>query len=296
MGNKIHESAPRKLFNGLNFLILVFLALICLVPFIHVIAVSFSNKAYVQAGLVTFWPINPNLASYKYLLTRAAFWNAFNYSVFRLAFGTAINMFLITLAAYPLSKGVHKFRMRTFYAWFFFITMLVNGGLIPNYILVAQLGLRDTIWSLVLPQALPIFNLVLMLNFFRQVPDELEEASYIDGASHLRTLFQIYIPVSVPAIATITLFCMVWHWNMWFDGMIYMTSPEKRPLQTYLRTVIIDLDMQEMSGDDWELLQLLADRAIRSAQIIIAVIPILCVYPFLQRYFVKGIVLGSVKG
>lgn len=135
-----------------------------------------------------------------------------------------------------------------------------------------------------------------MLNFFRTVPNELEEAALIDGASHLRTLLQIYIPVSKPSIATIALFCLVSHWNAWFDGMIYINSPSKVPLQTYLRSVIISMDMSQMMGDDWELMQQLADQSLRCAQIMIAVIPILCVYPFLQRYFVTGIVLGSVKG
>ena len=135
-----------------------------------------------------------------------------------------------------------------------------------------------------------------MLNFFRTVPNELEEAALIDGASHLRTLLQIYIPVSKPSIATIALFCLVSHWNAWFDGMIYINSPSKVPLQTYLRSVIISMDMSQMMGDDWELMQQLADQSLRCAQIMIAVIPILCVYPFLQRYFVTGIGLGSVKG
>jgi putative aldouronate transport system permease protein len=295
-GIKIRQPISRKIFNVFNIIILSLLTLLCILPFVHVIAVSFSNKVYVSAGMVTFWPKGFTLSSYQYLIKKAAFWQAFGYSFYRLILGTIINMSLILLTAYPLSKDTSKLHMRTFYAWFFFITMLVHGGLIPNYLLITQLGLRDTIWSLVLPGALPIFNLVLMLNFFRQVPRELEEAAFIDGAGHLRTLIQVYIPVSTPAIATISLFCMVAHWNAWFDGMIYINSPWKRPLQTYLRSVVIDLDVMQMSGDDWELLKLLSDRALKCTQIIIAIIPILCVYPFLQRYFVKGIVLGSVKG
>ena len=145
-------------------------------------------------------------------------------------------------------------------------------------------------------EELPVFNLVLMLNFFRQVPTALEEAALIDGAGHLRTLVQIYLPVSMPAIATITLFCIVSHWNAWFDGMIYITSPSKVPMQTYLRSVLIDMNMADMSADDYELYATLANRTVKCSQIIVATIPILCVYPFLQRYFVSGIVLGSVKG
>ena len=293
---RIKQSMGTKVFNISNIVFLVFLALICILPFIHVIAISFSNKIYVSAGMVTLWPQGFTLASYEYLLKKTAFWQSFNVSLVRLVLGTAINLLVIMLTAYPLSKESTKLRMRTFYAWFFFVTMLISGGMIPNYILVNELGLRDSIWALVLPGALPIFNLVLMLNFFRQVPKELEEAAFIDGAGHFRTLVQVYIPISMPAIATISLFCMVSHWNAWFDGMIYMNSSEKLPLQTYLRSVIMDVNMSEMSGDDWELLKTLSDRSIKSTQIIIAMIPILCVYPFLQKYFVKGIVLGSVKG
>jgi putative aldouronate transport system permease protein len=261
-----------------------------------VIAVSFSDNVYVSAGLVTFWPRGFTLDSYNYMLTRNAFWRAFLISVIRLVAGTGINLFMIVLTAYPLSKEKSRFRLRTVYAWFFFVTMLVGGGMIPNYLLISKLGLRNNILSLLLPGALPIFNTVLMINFFRQIPKEMEEAALIDGASHLCTLARIFVPCSMAAIATISLFCMVNHWNAWFDGMIYMNKPEMKPLATYLRTVIINLDMSEMTSDDMELFIRLSDRSLRSAQIIIAIIPILSVYPFLQRYFVKGIVLGSVKG
>ena len=205
-------------------------------------------------------------------------------------------MLLIILTAYPLTKSDTKLTGRSFYTWFFFITMLVSGGMIPNFVLVGQLGLRDNILSLILPGALPVFNLVLMINFFRQVPIEMEEAAMIDGASHVKILAQIYVPLSKAAMATISLFCMVNHWNAWFDGMIYMKSPEKLPLQTYLRNVILKMDMSQMTGDDYGLLQMLSNDSIKCTQIVVAVIPILCVYPFLQKYFVKGIVLGGVKG
>ncbi|GGE02143.1 carbohydrate ABC transporter permease [Paenibacillus nasutitermitis] len=293
---RIKNSMLTRVFNISNIVILIILASICILPFVHVVAVSFSNKLNVSAGFVTLWPKGFTIESYKYLLAKTAFWQAFKISAIRLVLGTAINLILIMLTAYPLSKESSRLKMRTFYAWFFFVTMLISGGLIPNFILINELGLRDSIWALVLPGALPIFSLVLMLNFFRQVPKELEEAAFIDGAGHLRTLAQVYIPISVPAIATISLFCMVAHWNAWFDGMIYMNSADKLPLQTYLRSVIIEMNVSEMGGDDWELLKTLSDRSLRSAQIIIAMIPILSVYPFLQKYFVKGIVVGSVKG
>lgn len=293
---KIKQSLGYRSFHVVNAFVLALLAALCLFPFVHIIAVSFSQKAYVSAGMVAFWPKGFTTASYDFLLRRTAFWQSFLVSVVRTVLGTLINMLLIVVTAYPLSKGDAKLRFRTAYAWFFFITMLVSGGLIPTYILVTNLKLRDSLWSLIMPGALPVYNLILMMNFFRQVPGELEDASCIDGAGHMRTLFQIYIPVSLPAIATISLFCMVGHWNAWFDGMLYINSPSKLPLQTYLRNAIMNLDMTEVNSFDWAQLKLMSDRALKCAQVVIACIPILCVYPFLQKYFVTGITLGSVKG
>ena len=294
--NRIQESTGRKVFRVVNVIVLILLALICLLPFVNVIAISFSDSFYVDSNQVYFWPKGWTTSAYTYILTRASFWSSFRTSILRVLLGGSLNLFFIILTAYPLSKSNDKLHFRNVYTWYFFITMLVSGGMIPNYLLIAKLGLRDSIWSLVLPGALPVFNLVLMLNFFRQVPTALEEAALIDGAGHLRTLVQIYLPVSLPAIATITLFCIVSHWNAWFDGMIDITSPSKVPMQTYLRSVLIDMNMADMSADDYELYATLANRTVKCSQIIVATIPILCVYPFLQRYFVSGIVLGSVKG
>lgn len=262
----------------------------------NVIAIAFSKSSYVSAGQVSFWPKGFTTASFTYLIKRGTFWSSFCNSIVRCILGTSISLFLIVLTAYPLSKDNRALTGRTVYAWYFFFTMLINGGLIPTYIVITQLGLRDTIWALVIPGALPVFYLVLMLNFFRQLPKELEEAALIDGAGHFRTLVQIYLPVSLPSIATIVLFCMVDHWNAWFDGMLYINSPTKLPLMTFLRNAISNLDMSEMSSADVALMKLLSDRSLKCAQIITATIPILCIYPFLQRYFVKGIVIGSVKG
>lgn len=294
--NRRRVGIGRIAFQGINLTLLLLMACICLLPFIHVVAVSLSNNSYIDAGMVTFWPMGTNTQSYKYLLSKTSFWNAFRISVYRLVLGTSINLVLLCLTGYPLSKPENKFHGRTLYAWFFFITMLVNGGLIPSYMVVSTLKLRNTIWALVLPTAVQVYDLILMLNFFRQVPNELEEAALIDGASHFRTMLQIYVPVSMPAIATMTLFCMVFHWNQWFDGMLYMDNTTLRPLQTYLRQTLIGQDFSFADGDEIAAFANINDRSLRCAQIIIATIPILCSYPFLQRYFVKGIIVGSVKG
>lgn len=288
-------------FDIVNLLVLSLIAALCVLPFAHIIAVSFSSSAKVSAGRVVFWPVGFTLASYRAVLARSEFWRAMQISVYRVGLGMAINMLLTVLAAYPLSKSHRRFRRRGFYVWLIFMTMLFSGGLIPTYMLVHQLGMLDTIWALVLPApfGVPVFNVLILLNFFRTIPTEMEEAATMDGAGHWRTLFRIYVPMSLPAMATLTLFVAVGHWNSWFDGMIFMQTPAKYPLQTFLRTVVTMPDVSYMTNLTIEKARELAeisDRTAKSAQIFIAALPILCMYPFLQRYFVKGIVLGSVKG
>ena len=203
------------------------------------------------------------------------------------------------MAAYPLSKTNAKFRGRTGIVWFFMISVLFSGGLIPLYMTVSQLGMIDSILALVLPYAVQVFNILLLLNFFRQVPVELEEAALIDGAGHWRILWQIYVPVSMTAMATLVLFVSVFNWNSWFDGMLFMNHIDNYPLQTYLRTVIIKNDLSSIVGKSVQELaktMQLSQRTLITAQIFIGALPILAVYPFLQRYFVKGMVIGSVKG
>ena len=296
MARHIKDTIGRKLFMAINIIILTSLTLLCIMPLINAVAVSFSQKEYASAGLVTFWPKGFTLYSYKYLFQRTAFWQAFMVSVIRVITGTIISLILVLLTGYPLSKESSQLRFRTVYAWFFFLTMLISGGMIPSYLLIVKLGMRNTLWALILPGSLSAFNLVLMINFFRQIPKELDEAAQIDGASFPYILVRVYIPCSMAAIATISLFCMVGHWNAWFDGMIYISTPQLKPLQTYLQMVVVELDMSKITSADIEQIISLSDKALRSAQIVISILPILAAYPFLQRYFVKGIVLGSVKG
>lgn len=290
------ETRGSRIFKVFNMIFLTCVSAACLIPFIHILALSLSDNAAVMAGQVKLWPVRWTVEPYLYVLEKQPFWRAFGITIQRVVLGTLLNMFLVILLAYPLSKGKHKFSKRMLYVWFFFLTMLFNGGLIPSYILMKELGLMDTIWVLILPGAVNIFNLLLMLNFFRQIPDEMEDAANIDGAGHWRTLWQIYVPMSTPAIATIALFFIVGHWNAWFDGLIYMNRASNYPLQSYLQTVVLQFNFQTMSPTEAERLARLNDRSIKGAQMIVAAIPILVVYPFLQKYFVSGIRLGSVKG
>lgn len=203
---------------------------------------------------------------------------------------------MCVITAYPLSKSTHRFKARTVYAWFFFLTMLLNGGLIPWFMTIKSLKLLGTIWALVLPGAVPVFSVVLMLNFFRGIPEELEEAALMDGAGQWTIMSKIYVPLSKASMATICLFSIVYHWNSWFDGIILMNRPTQYPLQSYLHTIVIQSSLTAVNSIDWETLVSVSDRTIKCSQIFLSIIPIMIVYPFLQKYFVKGMVLGSVKG
>ncbi|OUS70591.1 ABC transporter permease [Paenibacillus sp. MY03] len=289
-------SKGARLFTVLNTVFLLALALACIAPLVHILAVSLSSSAAVTAGWVKFWPVEPTLSSYQYVLSRFDYWSSMLVTFQRVLLGGALNLLITILVAYPLSKESSGFRSRTMYAWLFFFTMLFSGGLIPWYMIIKELNLLDSIWALVLPGAVPIFNIVLLLNFFRQLPKEMEEAAFVDGAGHWTVLWRIFVPVSLPAMATVTLFAVVWHWNSWFDGLILMNRPEHYPLQSYLQTVIVQRDISFLQHLDRSQLAIVSDRTIKSAQILIATLPIVIVYPFLQRYFVKGMVIGSVKG
>lgn len=286
----------RIIFQICNYTILAIAALLCLLPLINVLAISLSSKSAAAAGYVKFWPVDFTLASYKYALSKPEFLQGFWVSIKRVAFGYVVNMVLTILVAYPLSKERTHFRSRHIYAWFFIITMLFNGGLIPTYMTVKETGILDSIWALILPGAVPVFNVILLMNFFRGLPREIEEAAFIDGAGHWRNLIQIYLPLSLPSIATVSLFVLVHHWNSWFDGLIYMNSPKNYPLQSYLQTIIVTPELNTIQADQLLEVHAISDRTFKSAQVFLAAVPILMVYPFLQKYFMKGLVLGSVKG
>ncbi|MCM8711525.1 carbohydrate ABC transporter permease [Clostridium sp. SYSU_GA19001] len=291
-----NKTLGSKLFTILNITILVILAVLCLLPLLNVLAISFSSASAAATGNIKLWPVDFTLASYKYVLSKKEFLTALWVSVKRLFLGVSVNMILTILAAYPLSKDKTRFRHRSIYTWFFIITILFNGGLIPGYMTMKTYGLLDSIWALVLPSAVPVFNIILLMNFFRELPIEIEEAAFIDGAGPWTSLWKLYLPLSKPALATLVLFAAVAHWNSWFDGLLFMNNPNHYPLQSYLQTVIINRDMSVMSASTLKELAAISDRTAKAAQVFIGAVPILLVYPFLQRYFTKGLVLGSVKG
>ncbi len=291
---RIHTKG-QKVFLIFDYVVLFLLTSICLLPFWYILCQSFSSNQAILAGKVNLVPVDFTIENYSYVLQRLPFWQSFITTLLRVGIGVPLSLFLIITSAYPLSKNSNKFTGRGIYVWFFFLTMLFNGGMIPTYLLINKIGLLNSIWSLILPCSVNVFNMLLVLSFFRQLSTELEDAATVDGAGQWRTLWQIYVPISLPVIATVTLFTLVQHWNSWFDGMIYMNA-ENYPLQTYLRSIIIKFNFSNLTPQEQMRLSNLNERALKSSQMIIGTLPILCVYPFLQKYFVAGITLGSVKG
>ncbi|QYR23016.1 carbohydrate ABC transporter permease [Paenibacillus sp. sptzw28] len=289
-----HKTLPYRIFNVANIALLLLLSIMCIIPLLHVLAVSFSAKSAADANMVGLWPVNFSLEAYKKTIDNPVFLHSIWVSVKRTVIGTALTLLLAFLAAYPLSKESTVFKARTAYSWIFVFTMVFSGGLVPFYIVIQKLGLMNNFWVLVLPGAVNVYLTILMMNFFRGIPKELEEAALIDGAGHFRTLFRIYLPVSLPAIATLALFSIVFHWNSWFDGLLYINNKEDFPLASFLQTVIIQKDLSSMSIDPKEQ-ALLSQKTVSAAQIFIGALPVLIMYPFLQKYFVKGLVVGSVK-
>lgn len=274
------------------------MGLICLLPLLNILAMSFSGSAAVTANQVGLVPMDFTLAPYQKLLGDEQFWRSFMISVVRVILQLALNMVLIVLMAYPLSKSKREFRARGVYMKLMIFAMLFNGGMIPTYLVVKRLGLLNTVWSLVLPGAVPIFNVILVMNFFAGVPKSLEEAAIIDGANPLQVLMRVYLPCSVPVLATVALFSIVGSWNDFFSGLIYITKVQNLPLMTYIQSLnvnIADLVKGGASADTLASVAAISNKNLNAAKIIVSTIPLLAIYPFLQKYFISGIVVGAVK-
>lgn len=274
--------------------VVILLTLSCLLPLINMVAISFSGSNAVSANKVGLLPVDFNTSAYKKLLGDAQFWKSFLISVERVVLGTFINMVFTISMAYPLSKSRNRFRAREIYMKIVIFAMLFSGCIIPLFMVVSKLHLTNTIWSLVLPGAVPVFNVILLINFFKGVPDSLDEAARIDGAGPLTVLLKIYLPVSLPALATVALFAIVNHWNDYFSGLIYMSKAEMYPLQTYIQQLTVDLT-QITDANQLKQLASMNNRTFNAAKIVVSTIPLLIIYLFLQKYFVTGMVIGAVK-
>lgn len=290
------RSLSMRLYYGAIYIVLVIIAFVCLLPLLHVLAVSFSSKAAASANFVKLWPVGFNVEAYKWIIHDKDFVRAMWISIQRTGIGTIFNIFLITMAAYPLSKDAKELKGRNFLIWLYIFPMLFYGGLIPTYMLLREIQLINKFWVLILPMfSFQIFNMIMMMNFFRSLPKGLYESARVDGAGHWTILLKIVLPLSLAPVASITLLSAVVHWNDFFFGLVYMTDRIKWPLQTFLFTQKLSIDVTRLSPQDVKNLSTISDRTLKAAQLFIGMVPILAFYPFLQKYFVGGLTVGSVK-
>lgn len=286
-----------RVFKVINYIILTILAISCLYPLWYELCVSLSDKLAAEGGLVTLWPIGLNFKSYELIMGDSTFWNSFAISVARVIVGTIWTMVVIIMMAYPLSKTAREYKPRNILMWVLVFCMLFSGGTIPWFITVKNYGLLDTFAALVFSGSVPVFNVLLLMNFFRNLPKDLEEAALVDGAGPWRILWQIVVPCSVPVIATVVLFTSVGYWNEYFQGLVLMNKEDKYPLQTYIRQITVQIPVGvTLTTEQYQQLAQNSNKALEAAKVFIAMVPMLIVYPFLQKYFVSGITLGAVKG
>ena len=288
----------RKVFLAVDVIVILLLCLICMVPLLNLLAYSFSASQPIIENKVFLWPKEFTLKAYQYVLESKEFWSSVSVSVKRVLLGVPLNTLLTILVAYPLSKDERQFKARKYYVAYMLTVMLFNGGLMPTYYIVSKTKLIDTVWALIIPGAVPIFNCIVLMNFFRGIPSELEESAKLDGASQWQILWRIFIPISKPSLATLILFSLINHWNSWFDGLIYSNHTTNYPLQSYLQTLVTSTTEILAQGDVKAIAKLvdINDTNMKAAQIFISVIPLMLIYPFLQKYFTTGLTMGSVKG
>lgn len=284
------------IFNIINYSLVTLLTIACLFPFLNTFAKAFSSKAAIEGMHVTIWPIGFQTAAIKYCLKDPALMRAFANTVLITVVGTAINMFMTIITAYPLSRK--DFKGKGLYTNYMIITMFFGGGMIPAFILIKNLGLLNTYWALWLPGAMGSFNVIIMRTFFQGLPDELRESAVVDGCGNMRFIISIVLPLSTAVIATLSLFYAVGWWNTFMSALLYINKMEMWPLQVKLRNILLlekmDTSMETINKEA-EYTDLIKE-SLKSAIIVVSTVPILIVYPFLQKYFVKGVMVGSIKG
>ncbi|MEU1577200.1 carbohydrate ABC transporter permease [Streptomyces collinus] len=289
----VKPSRSYRVFQGVNGVVLTLVVLVTLYPFATILARSFSGERQIRAGEVALLPKGFNLTTYKIVFQDAMFWRNYGNTVLYTVVATAVAMALTTCYAYVLSKK--QLKGRGVLVGIAVFTMFFTGGLIPNYILVTSLGLKNSVWAIALPNAISVFNLLVMKAFFENLPTELEEAAQIDGLSTYGVLLRIVLPLSKAVVATMVLFYSVSFWNSWFSAFLYMDRTDLMPVTVYLRNLIQGATGGGNAGAGTEQLSQVGAN-IQSVTIVLTALPILCVYPFVQRYFVSGVMLGAVKG
>ena len=292
---KIKDTRSYKVFTAVNTIALLLMCAVMLYPFIMLLAQSFSSAGAINAGKVNLFPVDFNLDTYRVVANNGNFWRSYGNTVVYTVIGTTIAMVLTTTYAFVLSKK--HLRGRSVLIGIAVFTMFFNGGIVPNYVLISALGMKNTMWAVILPPALSVFNLLVMKAFFENLPSELEEAAHIDGLTWFGIFFRIVLPLSKAVIATMVLFYSVQYWNDWFAAFLYLDRTDLFPVTLFLRNLIAGASTAASEGAAASGSAVSDINAnIQSVTMILILIPILCVYPFVQRYFVSGIMLGSVKG
>lgn len=287
-------SIGSRLFDITNVFVLVLCSVIMLFPFLYVLATSLSPMEQVLRGGLILWPDKLTWDAYHTIFSNTHFVRSLWMSIVITVTGTFVNLVFTSLMAYPLAKK--KLRGRNAILFLVVVTMLFSGGLIPTYLVVKNMHLLNTLWSVILPGAISAFNLIIMKNFFQSIPEELEEAARIDGCRSYGVLFRIVLPLSMPALATFTLFYAVGHWNSFFSAVMYINKTDLWPIQVLLRQMIIEGSVEQFQNASLEASAQVLPQTIKMAATIVATVPILLIYPFLQKHFAKGVLLGSVKG
>jgi putative aldouronate transport system permease protein len=286
------DSTGYRVFRVFNVVVLLLIVFVTFYPFLNMVAQSFSSEGNINAGRVNLIPRGFNIQTYKVVMGDSSFWTSYKNTVIYTVVATMISMVLTTAFAYAISK--RHLKGRNFFIAIAVFTMFFNGGIIPNYVLITTLGMKNTLWAIVLPNAISVFNLLIMKSFFENMPAELEEAGAIDGLNTYGILFRIVLPLSKAVLATMILFYAVINWNAWFGAFLYLDKSELFPVTIFLRNMIAGASTATSIGGTADNLTQIASN-IKSVTMVLSVVPILLIYPFVQKYFVSGVMLGSVK-
>ncbi|MBO5071197.1 MAG: carbohydrate ABC transporter permease [Roseburia sp.] len=298
-GKLIKRSYSDKIFDIVNTMIMIMLLFIFAWPLWFVLIASFSDPNQVWLGNVVLWPKGITLDSYKALWEYKSIWTGYANTIFYTVVGTVFNLIITVCAAYPLSRK--DFLPRKFFQWMFMFTMYFGGGLIPTYLVVSDLGLVNTRWAMIIPCAISVYNMLVVRNYFmNSIPPSLQEAATLDGANSVQYLIKIVLPLSKPVMAVIALYYAVGHWNDFYTALVYLYDEKLLPLQTFLRDMLMSskMSLNNLSGMDAETIarKMQISQTLKYSAIIVSTVPVLCIYPFIQKYFVKGVMIGAVKG
>lgn len=286
------QSTGSKIFSAVNYILLALIGFIMFYPMFYVFIVSISSAEYINQGLVTFFPRGINFDAYKRVFDTASIWIGYKNTIIYTVLGTLINVTMTAMCAYPLSRK--EFYGKGPLTVIITLTMFISGGMIPLYLVINNLHIMNTMWAIILPTAISTYNMIVMRTSFSAIPDSLIESAHLDGANDIQILARIILPLSKPILATMVLFYAVAHWNSYFPAMLYLNDQSKYPVQVIMRDIVIEGDMAQ-AGDMSGMMNVIATNY-KYAVIIISVIPILVVYPLLQKYFTKGVMIGAVKG